>query len=162
MTPTTAHPPRPARGVRERADLLATLQASRDLLRRAVGGLTDAQVAAGSPCLAALVRQAAAGEEAGWADFLERGATGAAPAGPAAMSLRDTVAEMLADYEQVARRTEVLVLTLPDLDAEQPLPPAASSLPGERRSARRVLLSVVAETTSSAVRADLLRAQLPA
>jgi hypothetical protein len=72
----------------------------------------------------------------------------------------ETLAGLLEAYDEVARRTEALVLSLPDLDAEQELPPAPWFTPGERRSARRVLLHVVAETAQHAGHADILRESL--
>lgn len=65
----------------------------------------------------------------------------------------DTLADVLALYEDVAPRTDELVRTLPDLDADQPLPAAPRFGPGGR-SVRRVLLHIVAET---AQHADMLR-----
>jgi hypothetical protein len=67
---------------------------------------------------------------------------------------------LFASYEEVAARTDALVRTLPDLDADQPLPEAPWFEPGARWSARRVLLHIVAETAQHAGHADILRESL--
>ena len=64
---------------------------------------------------------------------------------------------MLDDYEEVARHTDELVATLPDLDASHPLPEAPWFEPGARWSARRVFLHIIAETSQHAGHADILR-----
>jgi hypothetical protein len=72
----------------------------------------------------------------------------------------ETVAGLLATYEQVAARTDELVATLPDLDMSHPLPEAPWFPPGARWSARRVLLHIIAETAQHAGHADILRESL--
>jgi hypothetical protein len=72
----------------------------------------------------------------------------------------DTLAGLLDRYEQVARRTDELVTTLPDLDAAQPLPEAPWFPPEARWSARQVLLHVVAETAQHSGHADIIRESL--
>ena len=67
---------------------------------------------------------------------------------------------ILADYEKVARRTDELVTSLPDLDLAHPLPNAPWFPPGEKRSARRVFLHIIAETTQHAGHADIIRESL--
>ena len=67
---------------------------------------------------------------------------------------------MLAGYEAVARRTDELVASLPDLDVSHPLPKAPWFPPGERWSARRVLLHIMAETAHHAGHADIIRESL--
>ena len=71
----------------------------------------------------------------------------------------ETLEQVLADYDAVARRTDELVTTL-DLDASQPLPTAPWFEPGKRWSARRVLLHIVAETAQHAGHADIIRESL--
>ena len=67
---------------------------------------------------------------------------------------------VLAGYEAVARRTNELVASLPDLDVSHPLPKAPWFAPGERWSARRVLLHIMAETAHHAGHADIIRKSL--
>jgi hypothetical protein len=59
--------------------------------------------------------------------------------------------------DEGARRTDVLVATLPDLDAAHPLPEAPWFPPGATRSARRVFLHIIAETAQHAGHADIIR-----
>ena len=63
-------------------------------------------------------------------------------------------------YAQWPRHTDELVATLPDLDADHPLPPAPWYPPGERWSARRTLLHIAAETAQHAGHADIIRESL--
>lgn len=72
----------------------------------------------------------------------------------------ETLAGVLDDYAEVARRTDELVVTLPDLDAAQPLPKAPWFEPGAQWSARRVLLHIVGETAQHAGHADIIRESL--
>ena len=69
----------------------------------------------------------------------------------------ETLASVLDDYAEVARHTDELVASLPDLDASHPLPEAPWFEPGARRSARRVFLHIIAETSQHAGHADILR-----
>jgi hypothetical protein len=155
----------------ERADLLDTLAKHRHFLRYTVRELTDEQAArrttASELCLGGLVKHVAITEER-WIDFVVRG--------PEAMALSEdswtehangfrmlegeTLAGILARYDEVARRTEALARELPDLDASHPLPEAPWFEPGARWSARRVLLHIIAETSQHAGHADILRESL--
>lgn len=69
----------------------------------------------------------------------------------------ETLAGVLADYDEVAARTDELVATLPDLDAAWPLPQAPWFEAGASWSARRVLAHILAETAQHAGHADILR-----
>jgi hypothetical protein len=69
----------------------------------------------------------------------------------------ETLAELLAAYEEVSSRTDALVTSLPTLDAAHALPPAPWFPPGAQWSARRVLLHIVAETAQHAGHADIIR-----
>lgn len=69
----------------------------------------------------------------------------------------ETLASLLARYQEVARRTDELVTTLPSLDLSHPLPEAPWFEPGARWSARRVLLHIATETAQHAGHADILR-----
>jgi hypothetical protein len=155
---------------RERADLLETLAAHRHFLRYTVQGLTDEQArlrpTASELTLGGLVKHVASTERA-WVDFILEGPqVMAGPDDPQQlaewaeefrMGPDETLADVLATYEEVARRTDELVRTLPDLDVDQPLPPAPWFTPGARRSARRVFLHIAAETAQHSGHADILR-----
>ncbi|MFC7549401.1 DinB family protein [Plantactinospora sp. GCM10030261] len=154
----------------ERADLIASLQRHRFFLRNAARELTDEQAGQRSTvselCVGGLIKHTAQTER-GWVDFILDGPA-SMPSGddPEAyqryadsfrMLPGDTLAGVLKTYDEVARRTDDLVRTLPDLDASQPLPPAPWFEPGARWSARRVLLHVIAETAQHAGHADIIR-----
>lgn len=72
----------------------------------------------------------------------------------------ETLAGILEEYERVARATDELIATLPDLDASHPLPEAPWFPPGARWSNRRVLLHLIAETSQHAGHADIVREAL--
>jgi hypothetical protein len=167
MTETTTHEPD-----RERADLIETLQAHRTFLRHTVDGLDDEAAARRTTvselCLGGLIKHVAQ-VEANWARFVVEGPsampgfTEAAMAAHAAgfrMGDGDTLAGVLAAYEDVAGRTDELVATVPSLDLSHPLPEAPWFPPGARRSARRVFMHIVAETAQHAGHADILREAL--
>ncbi|WP_346619377.1 DinB family protein [Blastococcus montanus] len=157
----------------ERADLLETLAVHRSFLRHTVQGLTDEQArqrtTASELTLGGLIKHVAGTEEA-WAHFVVGGPQAMAGPDDAAqaeawgegfrMGPDETLAGVLARYEEVARRTDELVRTLPDLDAAHPLPAAPWFEPGAVRSARRVFLHIVAETAQHAGHADILRESL--
>jgi uncharacterized damage-inducible protein DinB len=155
----------------EHADLLASLAKHRHFLRYTVRDLTDEQAAQRTTvselCLGGLIKHVALTERQ-WINFILDG--------PSAMSWdeerariymdahrmlpEDTLAGLLDEYEKVARRTDELVATLPDLDASHPLPEAPWFERGARWSARRVLLHVIAETAHHAGHADIIRESL--
>ena len=145
---------------RERADLIESLRRHRAFLRFTVRDLTDEQAqrrpTASALNLAGLVKHVAA-TEAGWVRFAEGGAEAMRRNwGPDAWTRHwhlepgETLAGVLAEYEEVARHTDELVATLPDLDADHALPEAPWFEPGARWSARRVFLHVIAETAQHA------------
>ena len=72
----------------------------------------------------------------------------------------ETLAGLLADYDQVAERTSDLIRSLPDLDASHPLPEAPWFEKGASWSARQVLLHVIGETAQHAGHADIIRESL--
>ncbi|MEU1288077.1 DinB family protein [Kitasatospora sp. NPDC005856] len=160
----------------EREDLVETLDKHRDLLRRTVRDLNDAQAAERTTvselCLGGLIKHVAA-VEARWARFMTGGAEamrgrqgqhGSDDADAWAAQFRmmegDTLAGLLAEYERVARGTDELIRALPDLDLAHELPPAPWFPPGTAWSARRVLLHVIAETAQHAGHADIIRESL--
>ena len=154
----------------ERADLLEALAAHRHFLRYTVQGLTEEQArlrpTASELTLGGLVKHVAS-QEAGWVDFVLNGPGAMASAtDPERMAAwaeefglgpEETLDGVLASYEEVARRTDDVVRTVPDLDASHPLPEAPWFEPGAHRSARRVFLHIIAETAQHAGHADILR-----
>ena len=157
----------------ERADLLETLAAHRHFLRVTVQGLTDEQAklrpTASELTLGGLLKHVAH-QEANWVRFIVEGTQAMATPTDAAgfqkwadefkMLPEETLDSVLAEYEEIARRTDDLVRTLPDLDVSHPLPEAPWFPPGATRSARRVFLHIVAETAQHAGHADILRESL--
>jgi hypothetical protein len=155
----------------ERADLLASLARHRHFLRFTVRELTDEQAARRTTvselCLGGLIKHVALTER-NWISFITDGpaAMERSPermqdwSGAFRMADGETLAGLLDMYEAVARRTDDLVATLPDLDASQPLPKAPWFEPGARWSARRVILHVIAETAQHAGHADIIRESL--
>jgi uncharacterized damage-inducible protein DinB len=159
----------------ERADILAGLASARYFLRFTARDLTDEQArqrtTVSELCVGGLIKHVAATEQ-GWVDFILDGPP--AMSDFSAMTDEDvarwtdgfrllpdeTLAGVLADYEKVAQRTDELVASLPDLDLAHPLPNAPWFPPGEKRSARRVFLHIIAETTQHAGHADIIRESL--
>jgi hypothetical protein len=159
----------------ERTDLLEALAHSRRFLRFTTRDLTDEQAGqrttAGELCLGGLIKHVTSVERS-WADFIVDGPSAmpdftamteadfARRADEFRMLPGETLAGVLADYDETARRTDELVRTLPDLNASHPLPKAPWNEPGARWSARRVLLHITAETAQHAGHADIIRESL--
>jgi uncharacterized damage-inducible protein DinB len=155
----------------ERADLLETLANHRHFLRYTVRDLTDDQArqrtTTSELSLGGLIKHVALTEEQ-WVNFIVDGPSAMSPgedapvdwAGGFRMLEGETLAGLLNKYEQIARRTDELAATLPDLDVSQPLPEAPWFEPGASWSARRVLLHVIAETAQHAGHADIIRESL--
>jgi uncharacterized damage-inducible protein DinB len=156
----------------ERADIIETLQAHRRFLRRTVEGLDDQAAAKRTTvselCLGGLVKHVTK-VEGGWVNFILEGPSAMAGADEAAIDAHatsfrmlegETLAGLLAHYDEVAARTDELVATIPSLDVSHPLPEAPWFPPNARRSARRVFLHIVAETAQHAGHADILRETL--
>ncbi|KFZ82237.1 hypothetical protein ED92_18695 [Amycolatopsis sp. MJM2582] len=170
----------------ERADLLEALDTVRATLTTTVQGLTDEQLdehpTVSELSLGGLVKHVASIEEM-WLRFVVEGPTamtydlpeGVTWADIGAGTARefpqwaidhqnnfrmlpgDTLAGILARYEEVAARTREIVSSIPDLSATHPLPEAPWNPPGAVRSVRRVLAHVIAETAQHAGHADILR-----
>ncbi|MEK6438009.1 DinB family protein [Pseudonocardia sp. T1-2H] len=152
----------------ERADILEALTQQRYFLRHTAEGLTDEQAAARTTvselCLGGLIKHVALVERA-WVDFILEGTSAMEATENSStehalgfrMQPGETLAGLLARYEEVARRTDDVLATLPDLDVSHALPEAPWFEPGARRSARRVFLHIVAETAQHAGHADILR-----
>jgi uncharacterized damage-inducible protein DinB len=156
----------------ERSELLATLATHRGFLRQTVRGLSDEQAGrrttASELCLGGLLKHVAYVEQ-GWAAFIEQGPSAIPAVDDAAMAAHtdsfqvlpdETVDDLLANFEAVARRTEAVVTALPSLDVAHPLPEAPWYPPGAEWSARRVLLHILAETAQHAGHADIIREAL--
>ncbi|MGW4821523.1 DinB family protein [Streptomyces sp. NPDC004227] len=159
----------------ERADLLEMLAKHRHFLRFTTRDLTDEQAGlrttAGELCLGGLIKHVTAVERS-WVDFILNGpsamgdftamteADWARRADEFRLLPGETLTGVLADYAEVARRTDDLVATLPDLEATRPLPKAPWFEPGAQWSARRVLMHIIAETAQHAGHADIIRESL--
>ncbi|MEU8687278.1 DinB family protein [Streptomyces sp. NPDC048665] len=159
----------------ERAELLEMLAKHRHYLRFTTRDLTDEQAGlrttASELCLGGLIKHVAAVER-NWGEFILNGpsalgdftamaeADWARRADEFRLLPGETLAGVLADYAEVARRTDDLVATLPDLETAQPLPKAPWFEPGAQWSARRVLMHIIAETAQHAGHADIIRESL--
>jgi hypothetical protein len=156
----------------EHADLLATLDKHRNFLRLTTRGLTDEQAGlrptVSELCLGGLIKHVTSAERT-WLRFILEGpsvhgdfatmteADWTRRADDFRMLPGETLAGVLADYAEVAGRTDEVVAGLPDLSASHPLPQAPWFEPGARWSARRVLLHIIAETAQHAGHADIIR-----
>jgi uncharacterized damage-inducible protein DinB len=144
----------------ERDDLIETLQRHRGFLKYTTRDLTDEQAAlrptVSQLCIGGLIKHVAATER-GWIGFALGGADGMAQASTTdwengfRMVEGETLAGLLATYDEVAAETDKLVETL-DLDQAHPLPKAPWFEPGKSWTVRRVLLHLIAETSQHAGR----------
>lgn len=173
--PTTGDPTEAPTVTGERADLLEMLAHQRQFLRFTTRDLTDEQAGlrttASELCLGGLIKHVSSVER-GWANFILDGpsamgdftamteADWAQRADEFRMLPGETLAGVLADYAEAARRTDDLVATLPDLGATQPLPKAPWFEGDAQWSARRVLMHIVAETAQHTGHADIIRESL--
>lgn len=156
----------------ERADLLEALAKQRHFLRFTTRDLTDEQAGQRTTvselCLGGLIKHVTSVER-NWADFIRKGpstmpdftamteADWARRADEFKMLPGETLAGVLAEYADVARGTDELVASLPDLSASHPLPKAPWFEGNARWSARRVLMHIIAETAQHAGHADIIR-----
>lgn len=187
-TPTPTPTPSPLLDP-ERTDLLAALAGARSALLNTVSGLSDEQAGqqptVSELCLGGLIKHVASIEE-GWLRFVVEGpaamphdlpdgvtwedlATGTAREYPRwaidhqndfRMLPGETLAGIVARYEDVAVRSAETIASVPDLSATHPLPEAPWHEPGAVRSVRGVLMHVIAETAQHAGHADILREAL--
>lgn len=152
----------------ERDDLVETLRERRKFLRTTLQGVSDEdagrRTTVSELCLGGIVKHVTDTEEA-WAAFI----TGGAPAMDAKAAAQgdwrsrfrmepdDTVASVLARYDEVAARVDELIGAVDDLDASRPLPQAPWFPPGKSWTARRVVLHLVGETAQHSGHADIIR-----
>ncbi|MBV7698346.1 DinB family protein [Streptomyces sp. TRM70350] len=169
--PTTLSP----EATGEHADLLKALAHHRRFLRLTTRDLTDEQAGRRTTvselCLGGLIKHVASVERS-WVDFIEHGpevlgdwsnmseADWARWSDGFRMLPGETLAGVLEEYAEVARRTDGLVAALPGLDRSQPLPPAPWHEPGTHWSVRQVLLHIIGETAQHAGHADIIRESL--
>ncbi|SHL09583.1 Protein of unknown function [Pseudonocardia thermophila] len=158
----------------ERADILHALGKARHFFRFTAQGLTDEQANTQSTVSAltigGLIKHVAEVERS-WGEFVRTGEQ----SGPDfseeveftpemiaeweakfRLAEGETIAGVLADYEQVAAATDELVRTA-DLDAGHELPQAPWQPPGEFWTNRRVFLHLVAEIAQHSGHADIIR-----
>ncbi|WP_370665237.1 DinB family protein [Streptomyces sp. IBSBF 2507] len=159
----------------ERADLLEALAKQRHFLRHTTRDLTDEQAGLRTTvselCLGGLIKHVTSMER-NWTAFIVDGPSAmgdftamteadvARWADEFRMLPGETLAGVLDDYAEAARRTEELIAALPDLGATQPLPKAPWFEADTAWSARRVLVHIVAETAQHAGHADIVRESL--
>ena len=161
----------------EREDLLAELRKARFFLRFTAKDLTDEQAAQRTTVSALSVGgliKHVTDTERGWAGFIVSGprslagdkdfsewteADFAEREKGFAMQPGETLAGLLAAYDEVAAATDELLLGLPSLDARQQLPKAPWHTE-ESQSARATFIHIIAETTHHAGHADIIRESL--
>ncbi|MEU5623606.1 MULTISPECIES: DinB family protein [Streptomyces] len=159
----------------ERADLLEALAKQRHFLRHTTRDLTDEQAGLRTTvselCLGGLIKHVTSMERK-WTAFIVDGPSAmgdftamteadvARWADEFRMLPGETLAGVLDDYAEAARRTEELIAALPDLGATQPLPKAPWFEADTAWSARRVLVHIIAETAQHAGHADIVRESL--
>ncbi|WP_149824652.1 DinB family protein [Streptomyces tailanensis] len=159
----------------ERADLLEVLANQRHFLRFTTRDLTDEEAGrrttASELCLGGLIKHVTSVERS-WVAFILNGpsampdftamteADQAEYAAAFRMQPGETLAGVLAEYDEVARRTDELVAALPDLNAAHPLPKAPWFDGDAHWSARRVLMHIAGETAQHAGHADIIRESL--
>jgi len=156
----------------ERADILEFLGKHRYFLRHTAEGLSDEQASTRSTVSAltigGLIKHVTQVERT-WAEFAQ---TGGGQEGPGEIEFTpeviaqwenqfrlvegETLAGVLAEYEQVAAATDELVRTL-ELNTTYELPAAPWQPPGVFWSVRRVFLHITAETAQHAGHADIIR-----
>jgi uncharacterized damage-inducible protein DinB len=159
----------------ERADLQEMLSTARHFLRFTTRDLDDEQArqrtTVSELTLGGLIKHVTAVER-NWSDFIVNGPANApdynsmTEADFAAwkdgfrLLPEETLVGVLAEYAEVARHTDELVATVPDLDADHPLPPYPWNKPGARWSVRYTLMHIATETRQHAGHADIIRESL--
>ena len=152
----------------ERDGLLAFLAQQREVLRIATYGLTEEQARA-TPTASALsvggLIKHVATTERGWIDLALQRDRDATEEGADAyvanfrLGPDETLADVLALYEEVAKETEEAIAGIADLGQPVPIPKGVPWFPDdvEAWSVRWVLLHLIEETARHAGHADILR-----
>lgn len=152
----------------ERGALLAFLEAQRGGVRRALLGLSD-EAAGRRPSvselsLSGLLKHVAETEQ-GWVETAQQ-KPHSIERTPDTWHLSfepeegETVAELMAFYDRVARATEEFVRSVPSLDDTFPLPDLPWYPPKARQSMRWLVLHLIEETARHAGHADIVRESL--
>jgi hypothetical protein len=153
----------------ERELLLAYLAQQRDGLRYAAFGLTDEQArltpTAGSLSIGGLLKHGVEMEQ-GWIDMVlqrDRGGSQEEEQSSYEDNFRllphETVAEVLARYDAVAKETEIVIGKIDDLNQAVPVPKGVPWFPDDvdAWSVRWVLLHLIEEVARHAGHADIVR-----
>jgi uncharacterized damage-inducible protein DinB len=149
----------------EREALLGYLAQQRYVLRVATFGLSDEQLKS-TPSVSAfsiggIVKHVAYAER-GWIDIVLQRDRSSDYGANLALTSDETMAEVLAAYDEVAAETERAVRALADLDVAVPVPADVPWFPRDVAawSARWVLLHLIEETARHAGHADIIRESL--
>ena len=148
----------------ERDALLAYLAQMRSVITLAAYGLTDSQARATpsvSPLSVGGLIKHVASTERGWIDIVLQEPSGSQDDYETNFRLLEgeTLAEVIAGYEQVAARTEDVIAGIADLDQPVPVPRGVPWFPQDvdAWSVRWVLLHLIQETARHAGHADIVR-----
>ncbi|MCB5911215.1 DinB family protein [Streptomyces pinistramenti] len=161
------HVPAEAHGD-ERGALLAFLEAQRGGLRRAALGLSEEgarrQPTAGELSLGGLLKHVAETEQT-WVETareVPHSLVRTQETWPLSFRLAEgeTVAGVLAFWDEVARRTEGFIRSVPSLNDTFPLPEAPWYPPRATQSMRWLVLHLIEETARHAGHADIIRESL--
>lgn len=152
--------------VDERDGLLAYLAQQREMLRLTAHGLTDEQASqkpsASSLSIAGLIKHCLYTER-GWivGTMMQQETEDRDYEADFSLSEGETLADVLARWDEVAAETESIVNALPDLDYPVPVP-EAPWFPDDVEfwSARWVLLHLIEEIARHAGHADIVRESL--
>jgi uncharacterized damage-inducible protein DinB len=147
----------------EREGLLAYLAQQRDAVRNAAYGLTDDQARAtptvSSLSVGGLLKHVVAMER-GWLDtMLQRPSAESDYEADFRLGPDETLAQVLADYDEVAKATEDAVAGIADLGQPVPVPKGVPWFPDDvdAWSVRWVLLHLIEEVARHAGHADIVR-----
>jgi hypothetical protein len=149
----------------EREGLLAYLAQQRAVLKLTAYGLTDEQARAtptvSELCVGGLVKHVA-GTERQWIDVVlqrESGRGEDAYFDSFRLGPDETLADVVAGYDEVARETEAVIAGIADLGQPVPVPKGVPWYPDDvdAWSVRWVLLHLIEETARHAGHADIVR-----